>query len=241
MKKVLLASMLALGLAGCVVNFGNSPAIPGSGHVISEARDVSQFHSVSVGGSGELEVIQGPAEGLTIETDDNLMHYIQTGVSGGHLAIEIPNANLRPSQTIHYRLQVKDLNAIQLSGSLSAHAPEIKTGQLDLAISGSGHIKIGHLEAQKVATRISGSGHFELAGEVVSQAGYISGSGALNAQDLRCQNAEVSISGSGDAIVWVQDRLSASISGSGSINYYGRPNVDIRTSGSGRSHSLGDK
>ncbi len=241
MKKALLASILALGLAGCMLNFGNGPAIHGSGNVISEARSVSSFHSVSIGGMGELEVIQGPDEGLTIETDDNLLHYIQTGASGGHLVIEMSGANLRPTKTIHYRLQVKNLNAIQLSGSLSACAPEIKTGQLDLGISGSGNIKIGRLEAQKVTARISGSGHFELAGEVASQAVHISGSGTQNAKDLRCQNAEVSISGSGDAILWVQERLSASISGSGSVNYYGRPQVDIHTSGSGRSHSLGDK
>jgi hypothetical protein len=242
MKKCVLclAAALALGLAGCV-NIGNWQTIRGSGKVITENRSVSQFCNVSLGGSGELVITQGAEESLTIETDDNLLPHIKTEVSGDHLWIGWKNGNLRPSKRIYYRLQVKNLDSVNLSGSLSARAGDLKTSHLELEISGSGNIKIGHLEARKVVTHISGSGDVALAGTVGEESIHISGSGNQQAGDLRCQTATVAISGSGQARLWVEDHLSAQISGSGSVDYYGKPRVDMHTSGSGRGHSLGDK
>ena len=233
-------SVLALGLAGCI-NISSWKSVGGSGQVISEPRSVSQFHEVTLGGSGELSLVQGAEESLTIEADDNLLPLIESEVSGGRLWIGWRNVNLRPSRTIHYTLHVKDLDTLNLSGSLTARTGSLRADHMSISISGSGNIQIAKLEARTVSAHISGSGDTRIAGEVEDQKISISGSGSHHAADLRCHQAEAHISGSGRATLWVKDSLTSAISGSGSINYFGHPSVSSHVSGSGRLHHLGDK
>lgn len=233
------AGLLALGLAGCV-NVSNWRTVNGSGQVGSEPRAVVAFHAVSVSGSGELVVVQGDREALTIEADDNLLPLIRSEVSGGRLHLGPDGVNLRPTHTIRYRLEVKELDAVNLSGSLRAHIEALKTDRLDLGVSGSGKIQIGRLHAGHLGLRVSGSGDTVVAGETSSQSISISGSGDYQAAQLKSDTAEVHISGSGHASLQVRNRLSSQISGSGSVDYSGHPDVDSHVSGSGRIHRRGD-
>lgn len=234
------AAMVALSLAGCI-NVSNWRTVEGSGQVVTENRPVSDFHQVALGGSGELTLTQGAEETLTIEADDNLLPLIKSEVSNGHLWIGTREVNLRPTKRIRYHLQVKNLDGLNLSGSLNAQAKNLKTEHLDMGISGSGNIRIDHLEAKRLSCHVSGSGNFTLAGKVDEQSIQISGSGNQQAGDLKCREAEVAIAGSGHAELWVEKQLNVSISGSGSVDYYGKPQADIHTAGSGRAHSLGEK
>ena len=62
----------------------------------------------------------------------------------------------------------------------------------------------------------------------------ISGSGDIEALDMKTKRCDISISGSGDAEVWATDEIKASISGSRDIKYKGdAPKVHARASGSG--------
>jgi hypothetical protein len=236
------ALVAVLFLAGCAdVHWGNKPTIKGSGEIVSESREVSGFDRVSVSGSGKLQVIQGDTESLTIETDDNLLAYIKSEVSGSHLKIGPDDVNLRPTRTIQYQLRLKDLRQLRLSGSLDAESESLETGQLELSISGSGSIEIRSLSAEELSLHISGSGRCEVAGKAPQLDVHISGSGDCLAGGLASETGEVHISGSGNAVLWVNNSLDAHVSGSGRVDYYGRPTVNHRVSGSGRVQSLGAK
>ena len=206
-------------LTGCSLVPGWK-TVTGDGRIVSQARDVGQFNEVSVSGPGELSVFQGSEESLIIETDENFLPLIKSEVSNGHLWIGPRDVNLRPSKSIFYKLKVKNLNALQLSGSVNAKAAAIKTEDLALGVSGSGAIAV--------------------AGEVVRQDTRISGSGSHRAPELKCSQAEAQISGSGHAILLVKDALRAHISGSGEVEYYGSPQVTRQVSGSGQVRQLGD-
>jgi hypothetical protein len=238
---ILLSAVCGL-LAGCVnFNWESSPGIKGSGTVVSETRQVSQFDRVSVSGSGHLNIVQGDRESLTIEADDNLIPLLRSEVSGGMLKLGPQNVNLRPTRTIQYRLELKSLKELHLSGALDAEAQSFKSDRLLLAISGSGNIAVPKLEASTLEVRVSGSGNLRLAGKADRQAVSISGSGNYRAGDCESQDTTVNVSGSGDATVWVHRTLEAHVSGSGDIKYYGSPQTNTRVSGSGSVHSLGNK
>jgi hypothetical protein len=244
MKKssLILASALCAMLAGCMnFNWSSTPGVKGSGHIISEERNVSQFDRVAVAGSGHLTIVQGDQESLTIEADDNLLPLIKSEVSGGLLKIGPENVNLDPSKTIQYRLELKSLRELHLSGALEAEAQSLKTDRLLLAISGSGNIQIPSLEANSLEVHVSGSGDLQLAGKVDRQTIDISGSGNYRAGDCQTQDTTVNVSGSGNATVWAQRALDAHVSGSGDIKYHGSPQVNTHVSGSGSVHSLGSK
>jgi hypothetical protein len=239
---MILSPALCILLAGCLnVNWSGSPTIKGSGNVVSETRQVSQFDRVSVSGSGQLSIIQGDQESLTIEADDNLLPLIKSEVASGQLKIGPENVNLSPTKRIRYQLQLKSLKALHLSGSLEAEAQSIQTDQLLVTISGSGKIRVPRLEASELDVHISGSGDIQLAGKAVRQAVHISGSGNYRAGECESQNAEVHISGSGDATIWAHATLEAHVSGSGDVGYFGSPQVNSHLSGSGRVHSVGNR
>ena len=91
---VLMAASLA-----CAVPFVGIRTIKGSGNVVTEERDVSGFDRVALSGFGEVIITQGDKESLTVETDDNLMRYIETKVRGGTLELGFTDDDilLRPS------------------------------------------------------------------------------------------------------------------------------------------------
>jgi hypothetical protein len=227
-------------LQGCSVSSW-SPSIKGSGAVVSETRAVNGFDRVALSGSGHLSIVQGDQEGLTIETDDNLVPLIKSEVVDGLLKIGPEHVNVRPTGQIKYELRLKNLKELHLSGSLEAEAQSLKTSRLVLTISGSGKIQLPRFEAGELEARISGSGDIEVAGKADQQQVHISGSGDYRAGECASQNTAIHISGSGDATVWASATLEAAVSGSGGINYYGTPQLNTHVSGSGSIHSLGRK
>lgn len=91
-----------------------------------------------------------------------------------------------------------------------------------------------------MSTTIAGSGNVEVTGRVIAQKISISGSGDLNARELRSQEAEISIRGSGDVAVWTIASLDVTVTGSGDIEYYGDPQVSQRIHDSGNVERRGD-
>jgi len=234
---ILLVSIAILAVTACDANI-----VRGSGDLITETREVSNFDSIALSGSGEVVVTQGGSESLSIETDDNVMEHVKAEVRGGTLELGFDEGlNLISSTRLIFTVGVDDLSELSISGSGDIESDKVDTDSIKVTVSGSGDVQIGTLVANAVEARISGSGDVDLAGETTTQDITINGSGNYRAGDLRSDSAEVSISGSGKVTVWATESLDASISGSGSVDYYGRPSVSMSGSGSGDVTSRGEK
>jgi hypothetical protein len=242
MCKKRLFLVLLLGVAILMVTACNANIVKGSGDLITETREVSNFDSIALSGSGEVVITQGDGESLTIETDANVMEHVKAEVKGGTLELGFEDGlNLISPTRLIFTVGVDELAGLSISGSGDIESDMIETDRLDVKISGSGDVQIGTLTADEVKAKISGSGDIDLAGEAATQDVSISGSGKYRAGDLQGETVEVSISGSGDATVWATESLDISISGSGSVDYYGRPSISTSGSGSGNINSRGEK
>jgi Putative auto-transporter adhesin, head GIN domain len=186
----------------------------GSGNIKTETRQVQGFTEVEAHGSGDLTIDQTGTESLSIQAEDNLLPLLESKVADGHLSLG-PKAgtNIQPTSSIHYRLTVRDLRAVRLSGSTTATVRNVSTPNLE--------------------TDISGSGKVTLSGQAIDQRVSISGSGAYLADQLTGQTARISLAGSGDAKIRVSDTLDVKISGSGTVTYLGSPHITQDISGSG--------
>jgi hypothetical protein len=203
------AAGLILLAAGCALD-----AVRGSGTVATETRDVSDFTAVTLSGSGRLIVEPGAAESLEITADDNLLPLLTSEVKGGRLHLGVQRGtSIRPSKEIVYRVMVKSLEEVDLSGSGSVELKDVKGKRL----------KVG----------LSGSGGLTAAGEVERLDLHISGSGKAKTENLKAKEVTVSISGSGGVGVAAGEALNVTVSGSGSVEYVGDPKVTQRISGSG--------
>jgi hypothetical protein len=204
---VILFSVIANGCFG--------PSVSGSGHVISETRNVSGgFSNISVEGSGRVVIEQGGAESLTVTGDDNLLNYLETEVRGSTLVLgEKSGVRLSPSKDIVFKVTLRKLDTLDISGSAAAEAKGLQSAKMKIGISGS-----GEASAEGTADDLDIT---------------ISGSGRFRGDGLKSKRTRIDISGSGSAVVASSETLNAIVSGSGSIEYFGDPQVHQDISGSG--------
>jgi hypothetical protein len=204
-KVLLLVIVLGLALTGCTVNGFNinvpTKSIDGSGDVKTENREVAKFDRVDMQGIGNLTIVQGSEESLTITADENLLPYITTDVVNGTLQIGMkPNISLNPSRAIEYKLVMKSVTGVQLSGFGNIESEGLKGEDLEVKLSGSGDINIGTIESGSLLVRISGFGDFNAKSiKAKTPTIEITGSGDINVDELDAEDLAVKISGFGNA------------------------------------------
>ncbi len=224
-KIVLLVVVMALSLSACSINGFpisiNTDHINGSGNIVTEERAVSGIDKVDLQSIGNLTIVVGDEESLTISADDNLIDYITTEMVGDTLEIGMkPNLSLDPSRTIEYELTVKSLSSVVLSGFGNITADELTGEDLDIRISGSGDMRLGRLAAENALLRVSGFGDIDVNEMVVDQPNLeITGSGNITVDELQAVAMEVKISGFGNAdLTGVATSQDVQILGSGNLN-----------------------
>ncbi|QKJ31966.1 DUF2807 domain-containing protein [Mucilaginibacter mali] len=213
----------------------------------TEDRHLSGFHAISVMGSFDVYVTQGPSESVKVEAPADVMSKIITEVKGDVLKVrnKDDNFNWRNlfSSNNHKKIviyvTVKEVHDISLSGSGDVFFKEgINAPKLSLSISGSGDV-LGKVNVKSLESSISGSGDIKLSGNAETSTISTNGSGDFSGRDLVTVNTMVRISGSGDASVNASQKVDARVSGSGDIRYTGgATQVSSHTSGSGSVHKF---
>ena len=155
---------------GCFVG-----SINGSGKVTTETRPVAGISAVTLSGIGQVIIEQTGTDSLTITTDDNLLPHIKSEMSGNRLELGLKESftNVNPTNDIIFKVTVKQLEGLEISGSGKAEATKLNPERLSVEISGSG------------AVAVQGT-----AGDLNLE---ISGSGAFDGELLRSKNANVAI------------------------------------------------
>ncbi len=209
--------------------------ITGSGHLISEKRNVSDFHSINLSTDGDIYLTQGDVPSLIVTTDNNLMYSLDTYVIYGELIIEFDTPLCKNPTMIDIHITIPDIHGLFISGPGNIYAGGwIDTDYLDLEINGSGNIYIDDLTAYSVSSIVNGSGDIDVSGSAIAQEIDISGSGNFYGFDFFTEDTTVFIYGSGDCRVNVSNILDATINGSGNVIYDGYyPTIIYTISGSG--------
>lgn len=220
-------------------------AVPGSGVVKSETREVADFDAIRIDYPAHITIQQGKSESVEIEADDNLLPQLDTKVRNGMLVVENTEQNWRervdPDQPVRITITVVNLKEVQFPTAGDVRIEGVETDSLTVTVSGAGDVTMTDLNARNLDINLSGAGSITADGETDSLDLRISGLGNFNGGDLQSQDASVQISGAGSATVWVEDRLNANISGAGSIDYYGDPDVNENISGVGSVSKAGNK
>lgn len=215
--------------------------VQGSGVIKRQQREVGHFTGVANALSARVEIRIGNTEGVTIETDDNLLPLVETVVEGNTLKIQTTNrnTNLR-TQSLKIIVQAKSLDHLSLGGSGTIDSDPLRARSLQVDLGGSGTINLKGVEADSMSVNMGGSGDVKAAGGFAKKLTIaIGGSGDIKMGPVRSDRVTVSIGGSGEATVWAQESLSLTVAGSGDVNYYGDPHVTTTVLGSGGTHRLG--
>ncbi|RPJ24255.1 MAG: DUF2807 domain-containing protein [Chloroflexi bacterium] len=220
------------------------PGDPGSGNVVTETRNVSDFQAIEVNYPAQVLVKQGTKESVKIEAEDNLLPDLRTQVRNGVLEISYKRQNARhvnPTKVVRITIVVKDLADVEFTSAGELVIEKLDTDNLDVSLSGAGNLELNDIQVRNLSVNLSGAGSMSASGTADNLDVTISGFGDFRGAELHDKEADVNISGAGSATVWVDNDLIAQISGAGSVSYYGSASVSRQISGVGGVNHLGDK
>jgi len=209
-------------------------AVNGSGRVRSESREARNFRAVEAYGGIQLILVQGDAEGVRIDAEDNLLPLLESRVEGGVLRVG-PRRGvvLAPRRLIRYTIRLRALDSLDLSGAVMALAKRLRTsGDLRLDVSGSSSLLVGSARVGGTLTAdISGASSADIAGSAPRQRVILSGSSVYKAAHLTTRDTTLSASGASDARVRALRDLDVDASGASEVRYSGEARLKQRTSG----------
>ena len=209
---------------------------------LREPRPVGAFTEVNLGGAAHVVLRQGSPQSVVVEGSPEALAAFETVVTGAQLHLrtrrDAEGMGLfaraeRGPVTVYVTAPVLAALRVGGSGELAVEGP-LQSDALTLAMAGSGRLRVPQLTAGRLETALAGSGDVVVGGRCPRHDVRISGSGSVQAQELKTETSEVSISGSGDAHVFASKAAEARISGSGDVRVAGGGELRSTVRGSGR-------
>ncbi|PYJ88823.1 MAG: hypothetical protein DME71_11765 [Verrucomicrobia bacterium] len=201
-------------LAACVVLAVGCHwvGIHGNGHIKTDERPVSAFANIDVRGAFTIEWQSGTPS-LRITTDENLLPYIESNVSGDTIHLRT-REQIRPTHGIRVVISSPTRAGARISGAVKLDAKQLSGPRFALESRG--------------ASRVSLDGNID---ELLAD---MTGASELAASALQTKTAEISTTGAGNAEVAVAETLKVVITGAGKVQYSGNPpTIEKHISGAG--------
>lgn len=208
--------------------------ITGSGNIKSEKRSISGAKYLVNQTPAKVILTTGSNEQIVVETDDNLINFVNTYVRDHQLFITMSDCSFSTKYMVVYAT-LKDINGIKVKGSGDVVTRGyFKTNALKLLVQGSGNIDVSNASANKVTIAVVGSGDIKIGGETNTLEVEIKGSGDVSTESLRVNSANIFIAGSGDCTLYSANTLNVKILGSGTVYLHRKPsNLKYSITGSG--------
>ena len=249
-----LAIALMAGMQSCYIHFDDAFCMSGSGYVVTEEFELSNFSMVENQTVVDVEIVQGDEQKVVVEGDNNIIDQLQLYVHGNELSIDLregcyKNFNITVYITVPYleKVSVKSTGDVTIDDFEDLDYLTLKTSStgdiigtgvlevsdvLELKTSSTGNIKLEAYTFDLVAD-ITGTGDITLAGNCKNQNVEMSSTGKFKAYDFESENCTIRVSGTGYAKINVSEQLDARISGTGDIYYLGNPRINISDNGVG--------
>jgi len=198
---VLGMALWVAALTGCGAD------VHGSGNVVDEFRQVSEFTAIEVSDGIAANVMVGFDQGVRLVGDDNLVALVKTEVSDGRLRVFLPESvgGWSSENSLWVEVAVPRLESLNRSGGSS--------------------VKVEHVDADTFHLEASGGGRVELTGRASFVTTELSGGTRLEARDFSATDATLHSSGGGSTVMKVSTTLSVEASGGGDVRVIGRPTV----------------
>jgi hypothetical protein len=226
------------------VAVGAASAGTGSKKVKSENRTVDPFERIQASGILQLTVTTGPAQSITVATDDNLMASVRTEIRSKTLYIDT-TGDLHPSDGIRVTVALPALEDLRVAGTVVALVERRTQEDTDFnaMATGTSSIELSGVKAKALDVALSGTStltakdfqckslHLVLDGTVTAKASgaadkvYVDMNGTSKADLLQVAAKEVSatLNGTNSADVNVSESLTVRATGASTVRYVGNP------------------
>ena len=206
-------------LMGIVLFIGCSSStdkikIKGNGIIVSENRVLTEFHSIDVRGAFKIVVEESDRSKVNVETDENIMPYIDTEII---------------DQVLFIKYTQKGTYTESKQTTIFVEMPILKY----VSSSGANNFNINDIHNENILEiQASGAGNINLSGNVKNVTIDIAGAVNMNAKQLLTKNTTINASGTCMAQLQALELLDISLSGACSVYYIGTPmTLNQETSG----------
>ncbi|MCO6496629.1 MAG: DUF2807 domain-containing protein [Chitinophagaceae bacterium] len=191
--------------------------IIGSGAIITEIRDVSDFYNIAAYANTEVKINYGTAYKVEVKGYESLVPYLNTNLENGTLVIRF-NKNVN----------VKD-DDIEIWVTL----PQLKN--ISVYENGEAELQSAFPNMDNLKVLSSDRAEIDLkAGSANLLKAELSGSGKISGFGLSAKKVQAQMTGSGKIEVSVSENLNVNIDGSGIVYYKGNPEVYSQINGTGQ-------
>ncbi|MFC2038415.1 head GIN domain-containing protein [Chloroflexota bacterium] len=230
MKKLLSVAIAVMLIAAGIMTGCAGAGVEGTGNLVTEDYELSDFKQVKADNGFYVEIIQGSSYSVEVTTDDNIREYLDVTKSGDTLTLKLKGSGISGSRTLKAKISMPDIEAVNLSGGSRAEVTGFDF-QHEFSASLSGGSKLeGNINTGDIGFGISGGSNVVLkgsGGDLVIRS--TSGSKA-ELDSFSVGNANVNIDGGGRAELNVNGTLDTVLTGGSAIVYSGESelgNVDL--------------
>jgi hypothetical protein len=220
MRRLLVITMVCLGVAGQAQN--------------TETRNIASFSGVKVAEGVDVYLKKGDKESVKVEVTGTSADNVLTEVSGSYLKVHLRDGNYRHVDAKVYVTYVKiEKLSASSAGSIFSDGV-VKADKMEITASSAGTVEL-NLEANSAEISASTAGDLELSGKCKSATLDASSAGEIDAYDLMVEEAEVTSSTGGSIKLSVSKNLDARASTGGTVRYRGNPDRNNTSSSTGGS------
>lgn len=215
--KYILLFLIVLSATACRVN-----SRKGSGNIISENRSTEKFVAINADGPVHVEVKKGEANSVMVETDDNIMPFVETKVSGSTLKIRLRNINRLRNSTIRVFITVPELKELSSSASAEIESKDViaSSGTIELEAGSASKIDVA-LDAPTVTAETSSGADIIARGRTKNFTAAASSGSSVKAADLHAENATAEASSGASVSLFGSVSITANASSGGEVTYTG--------------------
>ncbi|MFT5014834.1 MAG: hypothetical protein ACJAX5_002009 [Patiriisocius sp.] len=197
--------------------------------MIVQYRSVHEFNEISFRGPGLLEVHQGEIEALSIEAPGAILEQIVSRVDSGtlHLGFQPQKISVLSiyRSPIRYRLDVRELSNVRVSGHGRVIIPDLDTDNLTCRLTGRSSIRLDQLTSDLFDVTLADAAQMQVKGDIESQVLSLKGKANYEAEDLMSDSADIRLSDCAKAQIRVNDLLTAYVGGQATLSYIGYPEL----------------
>jgi hypothetical protein len=235
--KTVTAILIAILVSSCngKIDLGNS--VTGSGNVVTEVRNVSDFNKVTVCCGLECEIIQASTFKVTVEADDNLIKDIKTTVVNGTLEISSEYGNYFDVNSKKIIVEMPNIKSLETtSGSTLMASKKILETSVNLKTSSGSEMNV-NIESDTIRLESTSGSEQKIRGKALVLFTSSSSGSSIDADGLMANEvSSQSTSGSSTDVNPIVS-LKAKASSGSSIDYKNKPKTITKEESSGGSVS----
>lgn len=230
MRTTLLFVLLLSLFSACRL-FGGK-RVSGNGTIVTKDINAGSFENVEASGAVTVYLRQNATPSVKLETDENLLEFVEVRVDGNTLHIHTKKGyNLDPSKEVIVYAWAPVFKEAGVSGASKLLGQGTLTGdKLSVTASGASEINLD-VDIATLESDLSGASNLRLKGKSENFSVEASGASTISCMDLSADKAVLDLSGASNAKVTANKELKIDASGASDVEYRGNADVNQKSSG----------